>query len=245
MGLLDSIGSKTFGKVKSPNNFTTPSQIETHLKKNIEQSTFINVRFDDSPLVYSSTFVEISLDKPLGILIDTLVPTDGNIYIKHSKAVILSYMFEGEFFSFKSKFHEIVKTKFVVIKLMMPEVISKVEHRRHLRIKPPIDIPMIVFLDDGIQEEVVDISAGGLAFHTENTIREGKVFKNVIFALPPDNQKIRTKAIVRRFIKKPVSSKTVRNKCCLQFNDLGRSQTELIVEYVIKREREIFRGKLR
>lgn len=115
--------------------------------------------------------------------------------------------------------------------------------RQFLRVRPLISAPIRVFLGSGAGMEVADIGAGGLAFYTPWAVKEGAVFQNIFFPLPMENVKIRTKAVVQRFIEKAAPSQRAKHKCCVKYLEMAESQTNLIIRYVLKREREILRER--
>ncbi len=234
---------KTSGE--SSSNLTVPSEIESHLNEIGRQSTFIHIWIDKNPALYNSIFVGISADKRAGALIDALMPKVGNDYIKKSKKIKISYIFEGKQYNFESKFLEIIKDKYESIKILIPQVINKIEHRKFVRVKLTAIAQLMVCVENSRNKRIVeDISAGGMAFYTSHIFREGHILSKVSIVLPPGGHEINARAEVRRFIKDVGPSYESRHKCCAKFLDLNKSQTELIIKFVTDREREILRGKV-
>lgn len=214
----------------------------TQIRKNIEyvcqKNNQLTITLDERPMTYRSIFLEVG-DYNF-ILIDTLIPDYGNQLFKTSSKIGIDYSVEGIMYSFDTKFIEIVNGRFLSIKLAFPTLIRKIQRRRHFRVSPSIDKPIIVKLLDGINEKVADISEGGVAIYTRLTEMElavGKVFERAMLSLPNVNQHIMTKAVVRNMIKG--LRENVKNKCGMEFMDMRLRDKDLIASYALTRQREI------
>ena len=175
---------------------------------------------------------------------DTVIPEEGNDFIVDSKKITFTYIFKGKHYSFESRYLAMEKEEFIAFKISMPQEIKKVEHRQSVRVKPSLNEPVYVLSEEGGVEEVVNVSAGGLAFYTERIIVEGEPYDKFTFTLPPDNLKMHTQAEVLRFIERAAPSRKDKHICCIEFVNMKRSKTELLIKYIYQRERQIIQERL-
>ena len=223
--------------------FSDDLVMETHIRKNLgyvcQKNNQLTVTLDERPMTYRSIFLEVG-DYNNFVVIDTLIPDYGNQLFKTSRKIGIDYSVEGIMHSFDTKFIETVNGRFLSIKLAFPNLIRKIQRRKHFRVSTPIDKPITVKLTDGINERVADISEGGVSIYTSLTEKElplGKVFEKVMLSLPTVNQNIMAKTVVRNLIKG--FSGNVKNKCGLEFMNMRLNDKDFIASYVLTRQREI------
>jgi c-di-GMP-binding flagellar brake protein YcgR len=220
-------------------DLVTPAQISANLEEVCKRNTPIIAMIDDRPRTFRSIFLEVENESDF-VIIDVLMPKDGNRIIEESEKVRIDYTLEGVMYYFETKFVEMVRGRFTSIKLVLPSVIKKIQKRGSFRVSPSIDNPITAELTDLIREDVSDISEGGLSFYTsrtENELPVGVVFERVTFKLPTMDRYIKTKGVIRQFIKG--SGVGVKNKCCIEFTDMGMKDRDAIAHYVIVRQREM------
>jgi len=216
--------------------------MQMQIRKNLEYVCQKNVQLtavlDEMPHNFSSIFLETGKNNDY-LVIDTLIPDYGNQLLKASGKIRIDYKVEGIMYSFDTIFRETINRRFPTIKIIFPTFIKKIQRRKHFRVSPSINKPIIARLTDEIDEKVADISEGGLAIYAFLTERElilGKVFERLIFRLPNTNQNIMTKAVVRNLIRG--NGEAVKNRCGIEFIDMRPPDIDLIASYVLARQRE-------
>jgi c-di-GMP-binding flagellar brake protein YcgR len=222
--------------------FSSDLIMQTQMRKNLEYVCQKNLQLiavlDERVHTFSSIFLEIGKNNSF-VVIDILIPDHGNQFLKTSAKMRIDYTIEGIMYSFDTKFIEAVNGRFPSIRIAFPSTIKKIQRRRHFRVSPSVDKPIIVRLIKGIDEKVADISEGGLAIYTHLTERElalEKVFERLIFRLPHVNCNIITKAVLRNLIRG--NGESIKNRCGIEFVDIGISDRGLIASYVLMRQRE-------
>lgn len=216
--------------------------IQTQIRKNLEyvcqRNAQLTVVLEERPQTFSSIFLRTGKNNEYAV-IDMLIPDYGNQFLKASGKMRIDYTIEGIMYSFDTRFVETMSRRYSSIKIVFPNFIKKIQRRKHFRVSPSIDKPIIVKLMDGIDEKAADISEGGLAIYTCHTEREfilGKVFKRLMLRLPNTSQHIITKAVVRNFIR--CNGNVVKNRCEIEFMDMRMPDRDLIATYVLARQRE-------
>jgi c-di-GMP-binding flagellar brake protein YcgR len=223
--------------------FSDDLAIATQIRKNLEyvcqKNTQLTVAFDERLITYRSIFLEVGRKNDF-VVIDVLIPEHGNQLIKTSSKIKISYTIEGIMYSFDSMYIESLSGRFPSIKIAFPNLIRKIQRRKHFRVSPSIDAPILLKLTDGLNERAADISEGGVAIYTNLTEKDlslGQVFERVAFRLPNATQNIITRVVVRNMIKG--LRENVKNKCGMEFLDMMMHDRDLIASYVLTRQREI------
>lgn len=222
-----------------------------HILRMTKQHIIIlDIKVDNKPKTYKSIFMGVTSEgKTEGLLINQLIPADGNSLIKKSKKVTVSYYLEGVNFTFDSWFLEIHKAiPLSSFKLEIPTLIRKIQRRKAARVSPLSTLPLKVDLGDRIAKKVYDISIGGLCFITHRNngeFQKEKTFSNISFALPLNNCKICTKAEVRWFVENAITGHQARNKCGIEFIAMKPADEDAIGKYVSERQRDIIRNTQR
>ena len=223
--------------MKTKVDITEPEQIRFHLQKISEQGTKLNIKIDDEPVSFGSIFIKVvSKEGEEGILIDILTPINGNVLIRKSKNVSISYSFEETNHTFNCEYLTMNSSKeFDSINVSVPTIVHIGKRRNAKRFTLSYLSPLKVDLGNKIIEEAGDISVGGLCFFTqrdEGEFFKGKTFSNISFTLPPKKHKIDTKAIVRWFAKDEIYSRRARNKCGIEFIRMNQVDKEPIAKYL-------------
>ncbi len=223
--------------------FSDDLVMATQIRKNLEyvcqKNTQLTVTIDERLITFRSIFLEVGAKNDF-VVIDVLIPEQGNHFMKPSSKIKIDYTIEGIMYSFDTSFMETISGRFPSIKIAFPTLIRKIQRRRYFRVSPPIDKPIIVKLLEGIDEKVADISEGGVSIYTRLTERElavGKVFEKAMLSLPAVNQNIMTKTVVRNLLKGFRAD--IKNKCGMEFMDMRMHDKDLIASYVLTRQREI------
>lgn len=239
------MGLFNFSKKVADNNhllFSNDLIMQTQIRKNLEYICQRNVHLiavlDERAKTFSSIFLETGKNNDY-VEIDMLIPDYGNQLLNTSGKIRIDYTIEGIMYSFESRFIETISRRFPSIKITFPSFIKKIQRRKHFRVSPSIDKPIIVRLTDGIDEKAADISEGGLAVYTHRMERElalGRVFERLIFRLPNASYDIITKAVVRNLIRGNIDA--IKNRCGIEFMNMRMPDRDSIASYVLTRQRE-------
>lgn len=88
-----------FGRLENPNFITEPEKIASLLLEIEQSSPLCTVQIDGAAQEYASSILGIKKDKNL-VILDELVPAEGNAYLQHQKALKLSTYHRGINLSF-------------------------------------------------------------------------------------------------------------------------------------------------
>jgi len=229
-------------KVLSSEDLITPVQMRTNLEEIRKRKTNIITTIDERPGTFTTMLLELEKGND-HVVIDTLMPKQGNQIIENSNAIRLDYSFEGIMYCFDTRFMETVSGKFPSIKIAFPSIIKKVQKRKSFRISPTVDNPIKVKIREDVTEKAADISEGGLSFYTFRTEKEmpvGMKLEKVMFELPTIDRHIITKAVIRSFIK---GSNGAKNRCGIEFVEMRIADMDSIANYVLVRQVEAIRKK--
>lgn len=245
MGLFDFLKKedRTLDRILS-DDLVTPTQIRTNLEDVCRKNVHLVTTIDERQRTFGSIFIEVGKGNDF-VMIDVLIPSDGNRIIETSDKVRIDYNIEGVMYYFETKFIGMVSGRLPSIKIAFPSIIKKVQKRSAFRVSPSIEHPIIVEVKEGAAEETADISEGGLAFFTRHTEKEmgvGTVFEKMSFKLPGMDRQITAKAVVRSFIKGFHGA--VRNRCGVEFIGMRMQDKDSIAHYILLRQREIVQKQL-
>ncbi len=241
MGVFDFLkkDAESNGQIIFSDDLVMAAQIRKNLEYVCQKNTQLIVALDERQITFKSIFLEVGAKNDF-VVIDVLIPEQGNHLLKSSSKIKIDYTIEGIMYSFDTSFIETISGRFLSIKIAFPTLIRKIQRRRHFRVSPPIDKPIIVKLHDTINERVADISEGGVSIYTRLTERElslGKVFDRAMLSLSNIDQNITAKTVVRNMIKG--FRENVKNKCGMEFMDMRMHDKDMIASYVLTRQREI------
>ena len=237
--IINKSSSPRARKVASSDDLTDLVGVMSHILKMTKQYILLDIRIDNKPETYKSIFMGVTAEgKTEGLIIGPLIPTDGNSLIKKSRKITVSYCLEGVIYTSYSRFLEINEIGALRIKLEIPTLIRKIKMRKAIRVSSVSLSPLKVDFGDGIAEEVVNISIGGLCFFTlrnDEVFQTGKTFSNTSFTHPMNKRKICTKAEARWFVKNAYTRGQVRNKCGIEFIGIKQADENAIARYVSER----------
>jgi c-di-GMP-binding flagellar brake protein YcgR len=226
-----------------------PSEILVdHFKMVKSEDTELTVTLDGVSRRYASRLFGLSQKEKRynGLLIDTLIPANGNEIITGSKSIKLKYKFRGANYTFWSKYLGLKKGKFEALRISIPEKIIKTGGKKHQRdsyraMTSMID-PCFVIINNR-EDKLIDISTGGFSFLTVRSLEHFWIDKTplpVTVSIP--SQKISFDADVRicHYVTGAYKNKQVtKNKTAVQFlTKLRFNEEEAIAQYVMERQRE-------
>ncbi len=224
-------------------SLNTQAEIKSNLEYACNRNLQLVLKIDDMPVTFSSVFLEMEKGCS-AVIIDTVIPKDGNRHIESSKSIRVEYKIDGVLHYFDTRFVRMVEGKLSSIKIAFPSTVNKVQRRKFFRVSPSVDNPIIVKIMEGFTEKVADISECGLVFFTRRSDKEikiGMVFERMKFSLPKEDREIITSGLVRCFIKG-----SVKNRCGIEFINMRLQDKDFIAQYVIMRQRKFIvnsRGK--
>ncbi len=137
--------------------------------------------------------------------------------------------------------------------IRFPEVIERVQRRRHFRLSPPLGTLLLINAKPLIhQMNVIDISEGGVLVALKKGVPtdEGSLFKvgrhlkvlELIFPDEKDTVLVQIKeAVIKRRGKDLV---TGRDTCALQFVDIEKYSRKTLVELIYQFQRNILRNRM-
>lgn len=226
----------------SSDTLAKPKEIRRHIENICAKNTRLEVTIDDHTVTFQSLFIEGSQDKN-ELLIDALIPHEGNELIKKSHSIKLVYVLDKIIYDIKSRYIDYTKDKPLLLRIEYPSCIERFQRREYFRIDPsfhePIEFSFDVVIK--IQGKMFDVSAGGFAFLTEKKpcyyIESGSEIKEVRFKLP-GGKAIKTPARVKHISQHHDDKKY---KCGVEFKAISEKDQSKIVAYTIQRQREILR----
>ena len=96
----------------------------SHLRNICKSKLQLTLSLNKSGVTYRSMFVDlVNLDKYHGIMIDTLLPKDGDLRLKPETYVTISYVFQHMNYNFNSLVIKKVEDKFPSFLLTLPKAI--------------------------------------------------------------------------------------------------------------------------
>lgn len=247
---------KDLSKVLDANLINTHEDIKAILKMVQEERVPFVVKKNGRGKTFKSFLIKTNFSpKSPIIMIDSLVPEEGNELVLDSQFISIEFFLkktESEYFNTPYIFNAIyLKTETYkghpALRLSFPGNIKRTQRRNYNRIEPsregPINITLILE-DREVTENLDNISGGGVGFYTnldESILQRGQKIDLASFALP-DGTEITSKLIIR-WINKNIpeeikNRKQFRFYCGAEFMDLDKALREKIVQYVLKKERD-------
>ena len=247
---------KDLSKVLDANLINTHKDIRAILKMVQEERVPFVVRKNGRGKTFNSFLINTNFSpKSPTILIDSLVPEEGNELVLDSQFISIEFFLkktESEYFHTPYTFNAIYLNSETykghpALRLSFPKNIKRTQRRDYNRIEPSREEPINVTLtlkDRKVTENVVNLSGGGVGFYTnldESVIQLGKKIDLASFALP-DGTEITSKLIIRWISKNVPEEIRSRKRCYLycgaEFIDLDKVLCEKIIKYVLKKERD-------
>ncbi|GMT42876.1 MAG: hypothetical protein IEMM0002_1287 [bacterium] len=217
-------------------------QIRSHLRKLPENYTGLDIKIDNQPVQFRSFYLGFSSPAEKEIIIDGLIPVHGNVNIEDSSKITVSYLFGDIAYVFTSGYLETIEDRFTSFRISMPDTIRRFQRRKAFRVVPSVATPISVQLGSGDDEEVANISTGGMCFYTWRPIEDLEVGRNlydITFNLPSEKHDLKIKAVVRAYTKNQVPTlRGVRSKCSVEFVGLNHELADVIRSYVMDRHQE-------
>lgn len=232
---------------------TKRQQIIAILREAQKEKTGIEVRLSGRGASYSSVILDVRPEGSHGfIVIDSLIPAEGNALIKDAPFVTASFMIREKGFR-ESRMPYETSVGYIsgadveglpAIRLTMPKVIRRNQRREYLRVEPPARMTIRFKVQDrefvGL---VANISGGGVGFYVnleEHPLGPGASMEDVSFDhrdLPEIPRGV-VVYLLRPLIHQIVSrGDQFRHYCGAEFKDLEEGVRERIVRYVVEVER--------
>jgi len=241
-----------------------PQSINSIAASAVDQKTYLNLRINNRGPQYTSTFIHVNTSvTPTTLIIDGLVPKEGNSLIRKAESVLVEFSLreqqqKNEYFipyrfatSYAGTF---TYEGYPAIELSLPVKVSRDQRRSYLRVEPSMLHPIRIQFDSkGTQctGKVVNISAGGVSFMTNldpTQLRPGLHINTVRLNLP-DGTTVESSAIVRSSTSGTTDDdqeEGMRQCCCsLEFINLMDAYREKIVKYAIEQERKYIKRRKR
>ncbi len=231
------------------------SEISTILKTVISQKVYLKVRLNGRRRSFLSTLLSIQSST---LLIDALFPPEGNELITDTNFLRIDFTLretaiEGSHIPYTFDVNYLNKEEmqnYPALRITFPQFIKRDQKRSYFRIDPPVNKPIYIhFFLDGQQTsaKIANISAGGVGFYTNQTksvFWRNRKLKPVSIPLP-GFPTIECAAIVHAHRQNDppvlIDGNPVYYLCGVEFADLDTPQREIIIQYVIEKEREELR----
>ena len=136
--------------------------------------------------------------------------------------------------------------------IRFPEVIERIQRRRHFRLTPPLGTLLFINAKPTIRKmNVIDISEGGVlgalnkgvSLSADPLFKVGHHLKDMELIFPAEVETILVQikeAIIRRLGKDPV---TGRSTCAFQFMDIEKYPRKTLIELIYQFQRDILRNR--
>lgn len=243
MGIFDFLGDLGSGRATS--SPLAKWERDSNIKLSCQQQLPVSVTIDEHVIEPISLFIEARPDKGW-IIIDNLVPEEGNNYIKKSESIRISYRVDNIGYNFKSAYIDhIQKDGYPALKIAYPQEIKTQQRRKFFRVEPPIEEPVNVTIKTNsavplhIERDLRDLSEGGLSFAIKISesfhldIKKGKELEEIHFTLP-DYGPIKISGIIRGIFR----SEGENLICGVEFSEIKDSDMSKIYRYVVDRQRD-------
>ncbi len=254
-----------FGKDTQEDRFTEikGKGIISHLIKAARERVYLDIKLDKEHASYQSMLLDIFPQMGY-ILIDSLVPEQGDKLIKKSKMVLVNYKLSGVIHTFRSRYLKEILGKYPSFAIAIPDKIVVKQKRNYYRVSPsPSENVVVGFRNSAspgetsggafgyepgeiVYERVLDISGGGLRFATrvgEEVLSPGVVLDPLIIELPKGTVII-CKGVVRRLSRNPRNTEKPYI-CGVEFYKLRERERQNITRYVVRRQVEEIRKRKR
>lgn len=137
--------------------------------------------------------------------------------------------------------------------IRFPEVIERIQRRRHFRLTPPLGSELYINAKPTIHKmNVIDVSQGGVLGALKKSVpmsedplfKVGNRLKDIELIFPAEVETIMVQikeAVIRRLGKDPV---TGRDTCAFQFMDIEKDPRKTLIELIYQFQRDILRNRL-
>ena len=231
--------------------------IKTILTMAQEQRIPLAVRKNGRGKAFNSFLVKTDYSAS-ALLIDNLIPEEGNELMVDSRFVDVEFFFKNtkeKYLNIPYNFHGIYLRRenyqnHPAMRISFPESINRHQRRDYNRVTPSAEEPIEIILklkNGDATETMANISGGGVGFYTnldKSVLSPGKKINSASFNLP-DGTEITSQLIVRWISKKVpleiINKKKLHFYCGAEFAELDRALRKKIILYIIEREREELR----
>jgi len=248
---------KTLARVLDADVLNSFEDIKTILTMAQEQRVPFAVRKNGRGKPFNSFLIKTDYSSS-ALLIDSLIPEEGNELMVDSRFVDVEFFFRNtkkEYLNIPYNFHVVYLRRenyqnHPALRISFPESINRNQRRDYNRVEPSIEEPIEIILklkDGEAIETVVNISGGGVGFYTNldrSVLSPGNKIKSASFNLP-DGTEITSQLIVRRVTRnipgEIINKKNLHFYCGAEFAELDEALRKKIILYIIEREREELR----
>ena len=213
----------------------------------------INLTIDGKLDRFRTFFVSMDEDGR-AFFVDSLTPRDGaDILIPGKTVTRVTFDMYGVGRRFRAVYEGTEKVgKFDSLKFLLPERVDEIQRHQYFRVRPRLNDPVEVGFkhsDNLFNSEVIDISAGGISFSSDERVNPGSTVDSVI-TLPSNYKPLRTRLSTRStelldasvYSKK--DSKAGRYRIRAQFKSLDLGDTQALDRYIMERQRDTIKINL-
>lgn len=130
-----------------PGLINSPQKIQDHIENLCEKKLPLNLQIDNKHAQFSSFFLKDTTGQQTGVIVDPVIPSEGNRILETSEFVNISYTDEKKRFTFLTQFLGKVERKITAIKLSIPRSIDeKSRQKSESSMAPPRETPLNVRL---------------------------------------------------------------------------------------------------
>jgi c-di-GMP-binding flagellar brake protein YcgR len=229
-------------------------QIVEHLSALIQAQSHLGVKVgekDQEFLSQALALEEHESGRP-SLILDELVPRQGQVRAKHLKTVLCSYKMQGEPYHFKAIIRGVREEPHPMVELAMPSEVVLSQQRRSYRVAPSTSEPVKLLGLDIPEVEgnaktqasrcvVFDISLGGIAFNTDIPrvqLEPGTQIHRMRIRLPTGNV-LEAGGVIRSVRRNDTG--LYRNRVGAEFLTLSESARNTLSRYITEKQRHDIR----
>lgn len=183
------------------------------------------------------------------ILVDPLMPPDGECYLQGTDDVIASYALNDNRYEFDTRLVDLVTDGKPAVRLSRPLNLRRLQFRRYHRIRfaeeSSLPVSLLRHGADALsmRGKVIDLGEGGMGSNVGSTegLEVGMPIDKLLFALP-DGYTVYTPATVKNiFPLRNAEGDVVHYRCGLQFDELEGRQRRALAAFIFKKRQEAIR----
>lgn len=204
-------------------------------------------KMGDSSRAFVSRFQEVHDSGD--ILVDPLMPPDGECYLQGADDIIASYALNDNKYEFDTQLVDLVTDGKSAIRLSRPLNLRRLQLRRYYRIRFAEESSLPVSLMRhgtdalSLKGKVIDLGEGGMGSNVDFSegLEVGMPIDKLLFALP-NGYTVYAPATVRNvFPLRNAEGDIVCYRCGLQFGELEGRQRRTLAEFIFKKRCEQIR----
>ncbi len=204
-------------------------------KKNLIIYPFVlDLQTSADNIDYSTDIIEVNDDI---IMIDSLMPEDGNLKMLSSTYLKANFNFNDKDHYFLSKLYNFAEDNdYFNFNIYTPLEIYSIEKRKFFRIEPSMSEPVKIsffWINRYHNFTVYDISGEGFSFLSYFYFEKHTVIENMKLEFP-DLPSITVRAEIKASVKKDT-----KYKIGVQIINLKPKEQDIMFKYIFKRQREI------